>query len=189
MSAEANRPLPQWPAAPLRYRRGDALGGEDGKAQFLRESRHVDLGLPLPGQVAHVEHEDRRQPQIEDLAHQKQVALDVGGVDDAQDGVDATYVRLPAEQDVDRDHFVGRTGSQAVRPRQIDQPRRRLAEADAADFFLDGDAGIVPHAALHAGQRIEQRALAGVRITDQGDGDRSRLGGCGRGKDHAVSEG
>ena len=52
----------------------------------------------------------------------------------------APDIGLPAQQNVDRDHLVRRTGSQAVRAGQVDQPYRRFAAAHAADFLLDGHA-------------------------------------------------
>ena len=45
-----------------------------------------------------------------------------------------------------------------------------------ADFLFDRHAGIVAHSLPHAGQRGEQRGLAGVRIADQGNRERGPFG-------------
>ncbi len=149
----------------------------------MGEPRDIDFCSPLAGHVVHVEDEDCRQPEIEHLADEEQIPLEIGRVDDAQDGVDSSDIGLASQEHVDRDHFVRRTGGQTVGSRQIDEPHRRLADADAADFFLDRHARIIPHVGLHARERIEQRALARVRIADQCDGDRAGLSGGGAGRD------
>ena len=63
-------------------------------------------------------------------------------------------------------------GLKRVRARQVDEIERHAAERTSADAALDRDPGIVRRALPQAGQPVEHRALAGVRIAD--DGDRAR---------------
>ena len=93
--------------------------------------------------VAHVENENRRQAQIEHLAHQEQIAFDVGRIGDAEDRVNRPHVGLAAQKHVDGDHFVRRARREAVRAGKIDEAGRCLAGAHLSDFFLDRHAGIV----------------------------------------------
>ena len=77
--------------------------------------------MPVAGQIDHVERDDGRQAEREHLAHQKQIALEVAGVDDREHDVGRAVVVAAAEQHIDGDHFVGRARREAVGARQIDQ--------------------------------------------------------------------
>ena len=61
----------------------------------------------------------------------------------------------------------------AGRPARSCRPSMR----HAADLLLDRDAGIVADPLPHAGQRLEQRRLARVRVADQGDGQTGLVDG------------
>ena len=76
--------------------------------------------LPL-GHVDHVQGDDDRHAQFEDLRGQVEVAFEVGGIDDGTTtsgrGSPGCWPRMT----IDRDHLVGAAGGQAVGAGQVDQ--------------------------------------------------------------------
>jgi hypothetical protein len=71
------------------------------------------------------------------------------------------------KQDVTRHLLVERLRAEAVGARQVEHDDRIVpARADEPPFFaFDGNAGIIAHPGPQAGQGVEQRRLAGVRIS------------------------
>jgi len=57
------------------------LHGDYRHAKPFRQSVDVDFNLPIACQVDHVQRDDRRQPQRQHLADEKQVPLQVGCID------------------------------------------------------------------------------------------------------------
>ena len=87
-----------------------ALGRRDADhrhAQRALEGALVHALAPRLGQVHHVEHEQQRPSQLDDLEGQVEVAVEVGRVDDEDDEVGGRRVGLQAEQHVAHDHLVG----------------------------------------------------------------------------------
>ena len=77
---------------------------------------------------------------------------------------------MKPRQQVAGDRFVGAGGVEAVGAGQVEHAHaggRRACEA--AFLALDGDAGVVGDLLATAGERVEQRGLAAVRVADQGD--------------------
>ena len=146
----------------LALRGGDA---DHGHAESALERALVDAQPRGARGVHHVEHEQQRAPELDDLQRQVKVAVEVGGIDHEHDEVGRRRVVLQAEQDIAHDHLVGRRRLQAVAPRQVNDvgavPRRQFA---GAGLLLHRDAGIIADLLPQPGQRIEQRGLAGVRV-------------------------
>jgi len=73
-----------------------------------------------------------------------------------------------------------RTRRQRISPGQIDD-RNRMAvlRISGADLFFHGHARIVSDLLFQAGQRVEKRALAAVRIADEGIDGLTRAPGSG----------
>ena len=162
----------------------DGLAGDDGDAELLLQAGNADVEPGLRGEVHHVQHEDDRTAEVEDLVDQVEVPLEVGRVDDAEDAVGLRGVAAPAEQHVARDGLVGRARGERIRAGQVDD-RDGLAVLGVgrADLFLDGDPGIISDLLLQAGEGVEERALAAVGIAHQRIGGRARRRGRGgRGK-------
>ena len=78
-------------------------------------------------------------------------------------------VGLAEQQEVARDLFVLRRREQRVGARQVDELVADLVELEAAFGARDRLAGPVAGVLLEAGQRVEQRRLAGVRVAGQRD--------------------
>jgi hypothetical protein len=109
------------------------------------------------------------------LKHQIQVPLEHSSVDHDDDAV-----RAAEQQEVPRNLFVHRQAQERVRARQIHE-REQLA-VDLEPPFGPGDRLSRPVAdvLLEAGDRVEHRALAGIRITtDRYDVVGPRGQGCG----------
>ncbi len=73
------------------------LRRDDRNPQPLGEGRHVDRGAPLSCHVRHVEDKHSRQPDVEHLADEKQIAFEVGCVDDAGHRVEPADLRLTSQ--------------------------------------------------------------------------------------------
>ena len=104
------------------------------------------------------------------LKREPQVLAQIGGIGHADDEIRRALARAPTEQHIGRDLLVGSQRIEAVGARQIENahapPRGRQQRAFLA---LDGDAGVVGDLLPAAGEHVEQRRLAAVRVTDQGD--------------------
>ena len=120
------------------------------------------------GNVHHVQRDDQRNVEVEQFGREVQPARKARRIDDVHDDVD-----LGVEQEVARDAGVLRIGrvdrEQAVDAGQIDHFQSCVAVAEVSRLALDGDAGPVADALVRAGQRVEHRGLAGVRIADERD--------------------
>ena len=133
------------------------------------------------GHVDHVQRHDDRHAQFQELRRQVQVAVEVGRIDDGQDHVRPRLLRPAAEEQIDGHHLVGAARGEAVGAGQVDQLERRSPPwANRALLHLDGDAGVVADVLAQPGQGVEQGRLAGVRVADQGDGERLAAGMAGR---------
>ena len=146
-------------------------GFDHRHAEFSVDSlRGVDGDAALFGDVDHVQRQHHRQAEALDFEHQAQVQAQVGGVDDADDGVGRLLAVAQAGHHVARDRFVGRGGGQAVGARQVEHAEGAAGRRGEAAFLaFDGDAGVVGDLLARAGQAVEQRGLAAVRIAQQGD--------------------
>ena len=146
----------------LALQRGDL---HDLAAQLTGQLSDVDLVAVLADDVHHVDGDDHRDAQLEQLSGQIEVALQVGAVDDVQYGVGAL-----GDQIVTGDDLFQRVGGQAVYAGQIhDDDVVMLFEL--AFFFLNGNARPVADELVGAGQCIEQRGFAAVRVARQRDLD------------------
>ena len=138
-------------------------------AELFAQRHEVDDHAVLLGDIDHVQRDDdgmfsssicatRYRLRSRLLASTTQMITSGRGVS-----------RLPAEQHIAGHGFIGRTHLQAVAAGQIEQFHRLAVAAEkAARLFLDGHAGIIADLLPQAGQRIEDRALAAVRIARDG---------------------
>ena len=127
------------------------------------EPLDVDVDAVSPGFVGHVERDDDRVADLEDLDGQIEGAGQRRGIGHDQDGV--RPAGAASEQRLDGNLFLARAGGEGVRPRQIGQLDRPAAgQRDRGRSAIDGHAGIVGDARARAGQRVEDRGLAGVGI-------------------------
>ena len=130
----------------------------DLAAELLRQLADVDLVAALAHDVHHVHGHDHRDAQLGQLRGQVQVALEVRAVHDVEDGVRALVDQIVAGDDL----------FERVRAERVDAGKVHddnvVMLFQAAFLFLDRDARPVAHKLIGAGQRIEQRCLAAVRV-------------------------
>ena len=137
---------------------------DDGDAELAGQVAGVDREPVATRLVDEVERDHDPSGDLADLQHQRQVALQARRVHDHDDDV-----RLPEEQRVAGDVLVGAGGQQRVGAGQVDDPVAGTAVGEAALGARHRLARPVADVLAQTGQRVEDGALAGVRVARQGD--------------------
>ena len=147
--------------------------GNHRNTQRLGQGLGVDLVPLIAGDVDHVENQQRRVSQFDDLGREVEVALQVGGIGDDHDQIRRGHVGHALEQDVAGDLFVGGLRTQGIGSREIQNGDRMegVGSGEGAFFSLHRDPGVVADAGAKAGQGVEQRGLAAVRVAGEDDGE------------------
>ena len=147
--------------------------GNHRNTQRLGQGLGVDLVPLIAGDVDHVENQQRRVSQFDDLGREVEVALEVGGIGDDHDQIRRGHVGHALEQDVAGDLLVGGLRTQGISSREIQNGDRMegVGSGEGAFFSLHRDPGVVADAGAKAGQGIEQRGLAAVRVAGKDDGE------------------
>ena len=144
-------------------------------AELALQRLRIELQAVAPGKVDHVERDDGRQAKLDQLQTEAQMVVEVRRVDHDHQCIGLALALLLAEQHVPRDGFVGAGGFETVGAGQVDHlDGTSVGERQPARMALDGDAGIVADLLARAGERVEQRALAGIGIAGDGD-ERERV--------------
>ena len=142
-----------------------------GAPSSLASFKGIDLAAARLHQVAHVEQNERGQAEREHRRGQHELARQVQGIENQQNGVGLGRAGHLALEHVDGDARIFRVGSERVDAGKIDE--REVVAAHAgheAHALLDGDAGIVGDLLAQAGEPIEERGLAGVGRSDEDNG-------------------
>ena len=137
-----------------------------GAAQGGGELGGVDSVAVLLDHVDHVEGDHHRVAQLQKLGGQVEVALDVGGVHQIQDGV-----RLLTDEVVPGHHLFQGVGGQGVDAGQV-HDCDILLSLQAALLLLHRDARPVAHKLGRAGEGVEHGGLAAVGVAGKGNGNR-----------------
>ena len=148
--------------APLALHRGYA---DDLAAEGLRDLREVDLVAVLLHDVHHVHGHHHRDAELGELRREVEVALDVRAVHDVQDDVGLLLHEVPA-----RDLFLQRIGRERVDAGEV-LDDDVLVPLEKAVLLLDRHARPVADVLVRAGERVEERRLARVRVAREGDFD------------------
>jgi hypothetical protein len=139
-------------------------------AEFARQCCHVDRQALRARHVGHVQCDQHRAAQAPEFEHQPQVHAQVGGVDHGDDRVGGVFARSPAFDHLERDLLVWRGRVQAVGAGQVDhRDAGAVAQRGGAHLALHRDAGVVGDLLSGAGEQVEQRRLAAVRVAHQRD--------------------
>ncbi len=145
-----------------------AVGGDgrdDGDAEEPLRLDRVELDAPALGDVDHVEGDNHGIAELDELERELEAAAQRRGVDDVDDEVG--FLR----EQVRQDDLLGRVGrAERVGPGQVDDVDETPLDGDPAVGVLDGCAGEVRGLGLGAGDGVEERALAAVRLSDEDDG-------------------
>ena len=130
-------------------------------AQLGAQLLQVDLIAVLAAEVDHVDSHDHGDAQLDELSGQVQVALDVGAINDVQDGIGLLLDQISTGDDL----------FQSVRRQGVDTGQVLdddiLLALQLAFLLLDGNAGPVADVLIRAGQIVEQGSLTTVRVAGQ----------------------
>ena len=166
----------------LQRRAGDGLFQLDDAGAFARDHRDDGHAEPFAQRhqindeavflrdVHHVQRDDDGDAEFEHLRGDVEVAVQVGRIHDGDDHIRARNTGDATEQEVARDGFIGRTHLQRIAAGEIDEFHRLAVAAEKlAGLFFDRHAGVIPHFLPQAGEGVENRALARVGISRDGD--------------------
>ena len=145
------------------------LDGHHRHAQPLGQLRPVDADATPLGQINHVHRQHRRPLELQHLAEQVEVALEVRGVEDRDHRVDRGQALAATQKDFHRNRLVARSRREAIQAGQIHQVPAAAVVLHLAGLLLHRHAGVVAHVLMETGQRAEERRLAGIGVADQGD--------------------
>ena len=134
-------------------------------AEVVGELRRVDAVAVPADDIHHVQRDDHRNPQLSELRGQIQVALQIGCVDDVEQ-----RVRALVDQHVAGDDFLHRVRAEGINARKVGDDDVLFA-LEAAFLLFNRNARPVADELVGAGQRVEQRCLAAVRVTGKRDLD------------------
>ncbi len=137
--------------------------GNHRDAQLFFESLRIYLDAFVGGHVPEIEGNYRRQPPLQDLQREVEVALQVGGVDYVY-----YYVRSLGE-DLAGDllHIGGRV--QRVYSGRVHERRHLLAQLHAPFRVLYGGAGVVGRDYLDSGKPGKDHALSHIGVSHEED--------------------
>ena len=134
-------------------------------AQLTSQLLGVDAVAVLLHHVHHVDGHHHGDAQLGKLGGEVEVALQVGAVDDVQNGVGALL-----DEVVTSHQFLQRVGGQGVDAGQV-HDHHIVVLLQLALFLLHRDAGPVTNELIGAGEGIEKGGLAAVGVARQRDLD------------------
>src|SRR6185312_9742008 len=147
---------------------GDRL--DDWNTESTLERLWIELEAVTLGEVDHVERDDRRQAELDQLQCKTEMIVEVRRIEDDHQRVGRALSLLLPEQNVAGDGLIRARGFEAVCARQVDQlDRAAVGQRQPSRVSLNGDAGIIADLLPGARQRVEQRALAGIGAAGDGD--------------------
>ena len=144
--------------------------GNDRHAQQTLEQ--VDVHGATVGRhlVHHVERDDHGAVELHKLQRQVQVTLDVGSVDDVDDGIGMLIQDKLAAHDL-----LARVRRQGVNTGQVGNARLGVV-TDSAVLAVDRHAGKITDMLVGARQLVKQRGLTAVLVAGEGKMKRRALG-------------
>ena len=137
----------------------------DLAAELTGQLRRIDSVAVLLDDIHHINGEDDRDTKLGKLCRQVQVTLEVGTVDDVEDGV-GTLIN----QVVSRDDFLQRVGGQRIDTGKVGD-NHAVVLLQLTFFFLNRNARPVTDELVRAGQCVEQRGFTAVRVAGKGNSD------------------
>ncbi len=180
MRNRVDRPMYRTDAEILPFGRGAGLRNRDSPFHHLvdplvfdrrdREDRHSQLPLHrfdfdgpavAADLVHHIERNHHRNPQLDELHTEVEVALDIGRIKDIDDPV-----RMAAQQEVAGDDLLVGVGGKRVDARQVNHRHISMAP-ELPILALNRHAGEVPHMLVRPGELVEQGGLPAVLIARQ----------------------
>ena len=134
-------------------------------AQCLAQLPDIDLIPVAPHNIHHIQRNHDGNPHFGQLRGQIEIAFDIGGVHQIQNGV-----RPLLHQIIPGNHFLQRIGGERIDARQIGNGHI-LAAFQLSLFLFHRDTGPVSYKLIGPGKTVEQRGLSAVGITGQSNFD------------------
>jgi hypothetical protein len=107
---------------------------------------------------------------LDELEAEAKVVVEVRCVDDDYECVRLALAFLAPEKHITRDRFIRTCRFEAVGARKVDHlDRTAIAERQTTRMSFNRDSWVIAHLLPSAGQRVEQRALAGIGTAGDGD--------------------
>ena len=135
---------------------------DDRHAERLLELLRIDPDAAALRVVLHIEIDEQRNPLLEELHGEEEIALDVRAVDDVDD-----EIKLVVQEEIHDDFLLRTARVDAVRPRQIDDRDRAILVARIADLLVDRDARPVADLLPRARQFVKDCRFTGIRIAGE----------------------
>ena len=140
-------------------------GRDHGNPELFLQPGGIERQAVPFGKVHHVERHHDRLSERDHFQREAQMIVEIGGIEHQDDRVGPAFALLQSHDDAARHFLVGAGRIEAVAAGQIDQFRRpAVGKGEMSGFALDRDAGIIGDLLPSPGQRIEQRALAGIGV-------------------------
>ena len=144
--------------------------GHHGQAQNLLHLVHEDAAAIVAHFVHHVECQNHGFPQFHELHGEVEVALDVVGINDVDDGFG-----LLLHDELARNHFFVGVRRKRVDARQVGDRGVGMAFDDAV-LAVDGDAWEVADMLVGPRQLVEEGRLAAVLLSGKGESELGAFG-------------
>ena len=136
---------------------------DDPAADPFGKLLRVDFVAVLFHDVHHVDCQDHRNAELDKLCGEVEVALEVRAVHDVQD-----RIRTFVDQIISGDDFLQRVRGQGIDAGKVGDDH--VAVTFQLTFLLfNRDARPVAYELVGAGQRVEQRRFAAVRVAREGN--------------------
>ena len=119
--------------------------------------------------VHHIDGKHHGLVEFQELHREIEVAFDVGGIDDVEDGRGVLV-----EDESTRDDLLCRIGRKGIDAGEVGNLGIGIATDDAR-LPVDGNAGEVAHVLVGTGELVEERCLAAVLIAGKGEGEQIGL--------------
>ena len=136
--------------------------------QLFTQFFQINLSAHTFGNIHHVQADDDRPSQFDDLGCQIQIPFQVGSVQDVYDDV-----RFFINNNISCNDFIQRTGCQAVCTGKIDEQKTVIVIIAAAFLLFYRNAGIIADMLFRTRNIIKNCRLSAVRIAGEGNLDRS----------------
>ena len=134
---------------------------DDRAAELLGEGLNVDLVAVFADDVHHVDGDNHRDAQFEELGGEVEVPFEVRAIDDIQD-----CVRLFVDQVVPGDDLLQRVGGEGVDAGKVGDDDT-VVLFQLPFLFLDGDARPVADELVGTSQGVKEGRFAGVGVAGQ----------------------
>ncbi len=142
---------------------------EYGAAELLAQHGLIDRQAAALGEIDHVENDYDRESLLKGLIDEDEVAGEIGGVGDDDDGVGRRRGTDAPGEEIKAELGFGAIEVEAVDSRKINQGVIMVIMMESSDAGIDGTAGEVCGFGADAAEPVEEGGFAGVGIAEEGE--------------------